>query len=83
MDCQETFKCEDDCDNHKCPTWAPKPKQKKQPKTEPQENFEGEGKGTSGGKGTLEALELRKKNKNEMFPCFYFRSLVVASRFLY
>ena len=32
-------------------------------------------------KGTLEALELRKKNKNEMFPCFYFRTLVVASGF--
>ena len=58
-----TFKCEDDCDNHKCPAWAPKPKQKKQPKTEPQENFEGEGKGTSSGKRNTRSTQIKKEKK--------------------
>ena len=41
MDCKETFKSEEDCDNHQCPASAQK--QQKKHKTEPQDNNEGEG----------------------------------------
>ena len=61
MDCQETFKCEDDCDNHQCPAQAPKPKQKKQPKIEPHENFKGGGEGSSGGKRNTRSTQIKKE----------------------
>ena len=63
MDCQETFKCEEDCYNHECPAEVPKPKQKNEPKTEPQENAEGEGKGASGEKRNTRSTRIKKENK--------------------
>ena len=65
IDCQETFKCEEDCDNHECPAWVPKLKLKNEPKTEPQENAEGEGEGEGalGGKRNTRSTRIKKKNK--------------------
>ena len=61
MDCNETFKCEDDCDNHECPAQPPKPKQKKLPKTEPQESFESECESTSTGKRSTRSTQIKKE----------------------
>ena len=48
-------------DNHQCPAQTPKPKQKKQPKTEWQENFEGEGEGPFGGKRNTRSTQIKKE----------------------
>ena len=70
MDCNEAFKHEDDCNNHECPTRPPKPKQKKRPKTEPQESFESECESTSAGKRSTRSTQIKKEIKLRYFHLF-------------
>ena len=61
MDCKETFKSEEDCDNHQCP--ASVQKQPKKHKAEPQDNDEGEGEGecASCGKCNTRSSKIKKQ----------------------
>ena len=59
MDCKETFKSEEDCDNHQCP--ASVQKQQKKHKTEPQDNDEGEGECASHGKCNTRSSKIKKE----------------------
>ena len=62
MDCKETFKSEEECDNHQCPARVPK-QTKKQHKTEQQDNDQGEGEGecASLGKCNTRSSKIKKE----------------------